>query len=248
MNTLFILLLSAIPFLSNAQSDYGYYEDTNTLYTVMYSELYQQPLKVEYTYPIRTTMPTYRMLPIRNTDSIWAGNGKLYGGWSVYYPDVNVTTITQKFTVPSGIRTSDDQDYENIYNKGHVVPVKYFDDEDTHKYVWSYLNCALIHPELYSGAWGLIEDYEISLSKDSNVNVSVEVVVNFLETSLETVEGGATVPTSFTKTITTSAALGIRHGKDKNTVEVYTFPNNASVKGKGIEEFKDPDLSYTFYK
>ena len=242
MSKLFILLLAAVPFLSNAQSDYGYYEDKNTLYTVMYSELYQQPLKVEYKYPIRTRMLTYSAVS-SSLNVIPA-----YPLFGVYYPDVNVITITQKFTVPSGIRTSDDQDYENIYNKGHVVPVKYFDDEDTYKYVWSYLNCALIHPELYSGAWGLIEDYEISLSKDSNVNVSVEVVVNFLETSLETVEGGATVPTSFTKTITTSAALGIRHGKDKNTVEVYTFPNNASVKGKGIEEFKDPNLSYTFYK
>ena len=32
------------------------------------------------------------------------------------------------------------------------------------------------------------------------------------------------------------------------SVEVYTFPNNASVKGKGIEKFKDPNLSYQFIK
>lgn len=99
-----------------------------------------------------------------------------------------------------------------------------------------------MHETLNGGVWRLLEDYERDLNKEQNVRV--KIILSFSDDSKLT-DGGATVPTHFTKII----EYGFNHlsfESEEVTREVYTFPNDASVKGKKIEEFKINSLSGKF--
>jgi len=101
-----------------------------------------------------------------------------------------------------------------------------------------------MHETLNRGVWRILEDYERTLNEDSLFNVNVEIVINFSNTSNK-VDGGATIPSSFTKIITYSDSGLIRYPK-KHTTEAYTFPNNSSVKGKKKEDYFNENLSGQF--
>ena len=120
---------------------------SNDLYTVIYSESYQQPIELTYSYNSFDFVTSY-MAPISKLSSFEIDNGnyKLFT-----YPTPSVTKI-YSWEVPEGIITSDDIDYEgNDYDRGHLVPKKEFDDDKNINYLYSYLNCALMHETLNSG-------------------------------------------------------------------------------------------------
>ena len=167
-----------------------------------------------------------------------------FGVQPVTYPNVIKVEVSKEFKAPTGIITSNDEDYEdNIYDKGHLVPNESFKNDDaTQNFLFSYLNCALMHETLNRGVWRSLENYERKLYEKENVRV--KVILSFSDKS-KLVKGGATVPTHFTKII----EYGHSHfpiNEEEITREVYTFPNNSSVKGRKIEEFLIKHLSGKF--
>lgn len=240
----FILLL-IIPFLS-----FGQIIEENDLYTVIYSEAYQQPLSLSYEYPcpnswIKIEKNIVSFEPIVN-------NVKIEGNVTVSYPEAsNVEVVekrTQSWQKPTGIFTSDKDDYvRNPYDHGHLAPKKSFEDQESLiNFLWSYLNCALMHETLNSGVWQVLEEYERELSKTKKVKV--QIILSFSDDSKLT-KGGATVPTHFTKIIEYGfpPENSLKLTNKVNIVrEVYTFPNNKSVKSKKIESFKINHLSGEF--
>lgn len=151
-----------------------------------------------------------------------------------------VITKTEKidFEKPQGIITSDENDYSDPYDKGHIVPVESFkDDEENLDFLWSYLNCAMMHKTLNRGVWANLEKYERELSKSSLLDVSV--IVSFAPNNI--VSSGASIPSFFTKILDYKKIEG---SKIIHVREVYTFPNNKTVKGKKRESFMVKSLSY----
>lgn len=124
--------------------------------------------------------------------------------WIEYSVICSEGTISRKgldFYPVKGVVTSTSEDYENnIYDKGHLAPAADFNcNKDYLKQSFSYLNCVLQHEKLNRGVWRLLEAHERELSK--NHTVTVEIRVNYSPKSL-VLKTGATVPDSFTKTIT----------------------------------------------
>ena len=196
--------------------------EKNSIYKVVYSETYQQPISLSYTLPFYKKLKTI----------------SLYDGVEYLEPSSN-------FIEPLNIITSNKNDYEgNIYDHGHLAPNATFPSDSAKKYLWSYLNCALMHETLNSGVWRVLEDYERKLNEDNNVRV--KIIVSFSPEST-IVLGGATVPSSFTKIIEYDFDHFYIFGRAQDiTREVYIFPNDASVKGKKIEEFKVKELCGKF--
>ena len=230
MKKIFIVLLLLIitTTLSLAQTI-----EKNSLYTVVYSESHQQPLTLTYKYPSYR----FQVLPEIKPFALYSGK--------IEYPDP--TSTTKKFKVPTNIITSDDEDYkDNIYDKGHLAPNKSFENNnEVQEYLFSYLNCALMHETLNRGVWKQLEDYERELSRSENVKISI--ILSFSNES-KLVSGGATVPTHFTKIIEYGMPLLRSYGVEETEItrEVYTFPNSSIVKGKKINEFKVNHLSGNF--
>lgn len=229
--TLHVLLLTLI----TSSLSYSQRIIENDLYTVVYSESYQQPLCLMYEYPL---------LPITEVKIIERAEITYLGKTPITYPNVISVVEMKDWQLPTGIVTSDDKDYEkNEYDRGHLVPHKSFkNDDEVQDFLFSYLNCALMHETLNGGVWRMLEDYERDLNEEQNVRV--KIILSFSDDSKLT-DGGATVPTHFTKII----EYGFSHFSfeaEKITREVYTFPNDASVKGKKIEEFKINPLSGKF--
>ena len=218
---------------------------SNDLYSVIYSESYQQPIELTYSYNSFDFVTSSYIAPISKLGYLEMDNGnyKLFN-----YPTPSVTKI-YSWEVPDGIITSDDADYEdNDYDRGHLVPKKEFDDEKNITYLYSYLNCALMHETLNAGVWSSLEEYERSLPG----HVEVTVILSFSDQNKK-VKGGATIPSYFTKIIEYGGSRRYTlddDGKFSKEVlrEVYKFPNDASVKGKKINEFKIGYLSGQFRK
>ena len=151
---------------------------------------------------------------------------------------IKETKLT-KFVAPTGVITSDDGDYKQPYDKGHLAPKQSFPNEEYNDFMFSYLNCALMHRSLNGdgGLWKALENKERGISKSAVLKV--KILVSFGKNNL--VDGGASVPDFFTK------ILDYRKFDENNEVinvrEVYTFPNDASVKGKDIENYKVKSLS-----
>jgi len=208
----------------------------NDLYTVVYSESYQQPLTLTYQYPFFKHRYIESIVKLVHVE--------YFGVQPVTYPNVIEVEVSKEFKAPTGIITSNDEDYEdNIYDKGHLVPNESFkNDDDIQDFLFSYLNCALMHETLNRGIWRSLEDYERKLYEKENVRV--KVILSFSNNS-KLVKGGATVPTHFTKIIEYGFS-SFPTGEEEVTREVYTFPNDSSVKGKKIEEFKMKHLSGKF--
>jgi hypothetical protein len=257
----------------------------NDLYTVVYSEVYEQPLSLVYSYPSPFSFESLNSLVVGPDSSILA-RAKLdplihqveylkfeYEGKSLigYYIDENgritsktitksdskeleityqkatqikidtVITITPitKFRKAGGIKTSDHNDYALPYHKGHLVPKASIKDTAYDDEKWSFLNCALMHKDLNKGVWFALEDKERKIAKEALLKVSI--ILSFTPDS-KVMDGGATVPKYFTKILEYRML-----DKDENELvvrEVYSFPNNSSVKGKKIEDYKVKNLSF----
>lgn len=189
----------------------------NDLYTVVYSEELQQPISLSY------TVPDFRIISIAPAPLLRLEGSKDLTT-DVSYPDV----ITKNFKEPINIVTSNEDDYvSNVYDHGHLAPKKTFEAHEVDRYLYSYLNCALMHETLNSGVWRVLEEYVRDLNKTVNVNV----LVSFSDDSKQ-VKGGATIPSGFTK------VLKYKNKEGERVIEIYSFPNDTTVKGKKIEDFK----------
>lgn len=102
------------------------------------------------------------------------------------------------------ILTSDDNDYyNNIWDKGHMVPSGSFNcDKSLMTETFSYLNCALQHEKLNRGPWKTLEEFELELFKIYN-DVDVMIILHFNEDNRNWLPTGALVPLGFTKIIKT---------------------------------------------
>jgi len=257
---------------------------TNDLYTVVYSEVYEQPLSLVYSYPspftfeaAKTTIAYRQAIAVPHLHQAqyqqkklieFKFENKMLVG---YYKDENgritSNTITEsdseekeityqkatqikidtvitktpitKFRKTEGIITSDHNDYALPYHKGHLVPKASFKDTAYDDEKWSFLNCALMHKDLIEGVWFALEDKERKIAKGALLKVSI--IISFTPDS-EIVEGGATVPKSFTK-ILEYRKLD-EDEKELTIREVYCFPNDRTVKRKNLEDYLIKELSY----
>ena len=255
---------------------------TNDLYTVVYSEVYEQPLSLVYNYPspfsfesskrlvrVDTFHSILKPVIIRQVEYLkFEFEGKSLIGYyidengritsetitesdskelEITYPKatqikidtvITITPIT-KFRKAGGIKTSDHNDYALPYHKGHLVPKASFKDTAYDDEKWSFLNCALMHKDLNKGVWFALEDKERKIAKEALLKVSI--IISFTPDS-EIVEGGATVPKSFTK-ILEYRKLD-EDEKELTIREVYCFPNDRTVKRKNLEDYLIKELSY----
>ena len=189
--------------------DAGYYVDKNG--TVTNSKIYDEEEKqIVIEYPKSTTT---------KIDTI-----------------IKETKLT-KFVAPTGVITSDDGDYKQPYDKGHLAPKQSFPNNEYNDFMFSFLNCALMHRSLNRGLWKALENKERGISKSAVLKV--KILVSFGKNNL--VDGGASVPDFFTKIL--DYRKFDENNKEIYVREVYTFPNDASVKGKDIENYKVKSLS-----
>ena len=149
---------------------------------------------------------------------------------------IKKTKLT-KFVAPTGIITSDDGDYKQPYDKGHLAPKQSFPNNEYNDFMFSFLNCALMHRSLNRGLWKALENKERGISKSAVLKV--KILVSFGKNNV--VDGGASVPDFFTKIL--DYRKFDENNKEIYVREVYTFPNDASVKGKDIENYKVKSLS-----
>ena len=149
---------------------------------------------------------------------------------------IKETKLT-KFVAPTGVITSDDGDYKQPYDKGHLAPKQSFPNNEYNDFLFSFLNCALMHRSLNRGLWKALENKERGISKSAVLKV--KILVSFGKNNL--VDGGASVPDFFTKIL--DYRKFDENNKEIYVREVYTFPNDASVKGKNIENYKVKSLS-----
>ena len=190
-------------------SDTGYYVDQNG--TITNAKIYDEEEKqIVIEYPKSTTT---------KIDTI-----------------IKETKLT-KFIAPTGIITSDDGDYKQPYDKGHLAPKQSFPNEEYNDFMFSFLNCALMHRSLNRGLWKALENKEREISKSAVLKV--KILVSFGKNNV--VDGGASVPDFFTKIL--DYRKFDENNKEISVREVYTFPNDASIKGKDIENYKVTALS-----
>jgi hypothetical protein len=193
----------------------------NDVYEVMYSETFQQPIRISYEYPEFAFLKAYFIEPIVVLNEVG-------------YPDP--FKEIKEWKVPTNIITSDNDDYTLPYHRGHIVPAKSFEYSEHQKFIYSYLNCAIMHKDLNQGVWYALENRERKLKE--KYNVKVQVILFFADTS-NTVDGGATIPSSFRKIIEyRKKGLLDLSKKYKITREVYEFPNNDSVKNTDLASYK----------
>ena len=127
-----------------------------------------------------------------------------------------------------GVTSNNADYYKNVWDKGHLAPAADFNcSYDKLKATFSYLNCALQHEKLNRGPWKNLEKYERTLSE--TFKVSVRIVLEFDEQSL-LLGTGALVPSYFVKILSYN-----------NQLQVYRFPNNASVSNKNWEDYLETD-------
>ena len=141
---------------------------------------------------------------------------------AVYYVDSRDRGIKRDgldFYTNDSIKTSDDDDYyNNVWDKGHLVPAANFRcTESGMKATFTYLNCALQHQDLNRKTWMYLENLERQIA-DTAEFVSVHVYVVFSDNSL-VLPTGATVPDQFIKEIYIGSKL---YGK-------WVFPNKKPV-------------------
>jgi len=135
--------------------------------------------------------------------------------YTVECPNGTASRAGMDFYTNDSIKTSDAADYvNNVYDKGHLAPAADFNCTKEMLYqTFSYLNCALQNQYLNRGVWRMLEEYERELAITDKVTVTIEVIFDKHSIKLPS---GATVPTSFRKTLHLE-----KHKKDL----VYLFPN-----------------------
>lgn len=124
------------------------------------------------------------------------------------------------FYTQNGYVTSDNGDYvANVWDKGHMAPAAHFtDSKERLRGTFSYLNSALQHERLNRGEWRLLEAEERKWADVQPLEVYIKVE---FDTQPKKVEGGASIPKGFTKTI--------RFTKGDST-HTYYFPNGVPDK------------------
>ena len=125
------------------------------------------------------------------------------------------------------------------YHRGHLVPNASFKDSVYEDVLMSYVNCAIMHQSLNKGVWFALENREREISKEALLKVNI--ILSFTPI-IKVSDGGATIPTYFTKILEYR-----KFDENENEVtkrEVYCFPNNATVKGNKINNYIIKDLSY----
>jgi len=134
--------------------------------------------------------------------------------------ECNATRAGMDFYTEKGIITSSNTDYaNNDWDKGHMAPAADFcKDKESMYMTFSYLNCALQHYKLNRGVWKELEAQEREWAKTDSLIIKIEVI--FSSTPTKT-PGGASIPSSFKKTITFYST------KKKL---VYKFPNVPPTK------------------
>tara|TARA_B110000046_G_C12968701_1_gene387941 strand:+ start:137 stop:835 length:699 start_codon:yes stop_codon:yes gene_type:complete len=204
----------------------------NDAYEVMYSQAFQQPITVAYKYP---DFKVYTVVGLEKINGITN---------KVSYPDPVEIKTSINWKVPENIVTSDKDDYSSPYDRGHLAPAASFTKDEQQKFIHSYLNCAIMHKALNRGVWKTLENRERELS-DTN-KVRVKIILSFSNKNNLAV-GGATIPTSFTKIIEYGDTYIKPIGKKYQiTREVYSFPNNESVKNTDLNSYKVKSLSGKF--
>ena len=135
--------------------------------------------------------------------------------YRVACPTGNASRSGMDFYKEDGIKTSDHKDYEyNVWDKGHMAPAADFNcTRDMLLETFTYMNCALQHQSLNRGVWKYLEARERELANQYPI-VDITIRITF-DTNPPRVDGGASVPKGFYKTI-----------KYGNVVETYYFPND----------------------
>jgi endonuclease G len=132
----------------------------------------------------------------------------------------NATRTGMDFYTEKGIITSTNEDYaNNDWDKGHMAPAADFcKDKESMYATFSYLNCALQHYKLNRGVWKELEAQEREWAKTDSLIIKIDVKFN---TNPNKTPSGASIPSSFKKTITFYSS------KKKL---VYEFPNVPPTK------------------
>ena len=150
--------------------------------------------------------------------------------YKIMCPTGEISRSGMDFWKPDGWKTSDNNDYKaNVYDKGHMAPAAAFNcfDKETLRETFNYLNCALQHESLNRGPWKELERFERDLSKVFE-EVNVKVTIHF-DNEPEYVEGGALIPSGFTKVIWAGE-------------HEWTFYfDNVNLKGRDWSEFQIPN-------
>ena len=97
----------------------------NDVYEVMYSQAFQQPITISYNYP------DFKLYDAKVLVSEVIIN-------EVSYPDL--VKISIDWEVPENVVTSDKDDYNSPYDRGHLSPAASFPDDEQQKFIYSYLN------------------------------------------------------------------------------------------------------------
>ena len=194
----------------------------NEVYEVLYSETLQQPINISYEYPMYNLYVDANQLKYTLVVN------------EVGYPDS--FKKTNEWQVPSNIVTSNKDDYSLPYHRGHIVPAGSFKYSEHQRFVYSYLNCAIMHKDLNQGVWKTLENRERELSE--KYKVMVRVILLFSDKN-NTVDAGATIPSSFRKIIEyRKKGLIDLNEKYEVTTETYEFPNDGSVKSTDLDSYK----------
>jgi len=193
----------------------------NNIYEVLYSETLQQPINISYEYPM------YNYIEVEELKYTLVVN-------EVGYPDSSKKT--NEWQVPTNIISSNKDDYILPYHRGHIVPAASFKYAEHQRFIYSYLNCAIMHKDLNQGVWKTLEYRERELSEKFKVKVRVELVFSDKK---NTNDAGATIPSSFRKIIEYRKKGLIDLNKNYDIkIETYEFPNNDSVKNTDLASYK----------
>ena len=146
-NKVILSLVLMTSFTVLSAQDLKIVDITTPIYSIKYSQVYQQPILVEYTVICKPTAKSY------------SRSGISFTGVS------GVKT------------SNSDDYKNNVWDKGHMVPANTFDcREDWLKSTFSYANCALQHENLNRGAWAELEAFERDLSMVyDDIDVSIEI-------------------------------------------------------------------------
>lgn len=158
MKRLSLILLLTVAFLSLGVTSPGLKNVTvnNSVYSIVYSQDFEQPLEISYTVECN-----------KNSKKYYSRKGL-------------------NFYKPEGIHTSDGADYyNNVWDKGHMAPAADFNcDLSSLKLTFSYVNCALQHQDLNRGQWKSLEAYEKELA--INNEVTIKIYVDFVGSTRST--------------------------------------------------------------
>lgn len=134
-----------------------------------------------------------------------------------------------KFIDVRGVRTSTHQDYAyNEYDKGHMAPAAAFSCYYGELLeTFQMINIALQIDVLNRGPWKHLESRERALNKKYG-DIKVHIVVDLSDRHNDR---GVNIPRGFWKTLNYVA-------DGKSVTEKYYFPNDVTVKGRRVSDFK----------